>query len=52
MMLADTVDGYRNQEKQLISDFKRCFCFDIIDELLNGVDHALVHWVERSKSRK
>lgn len=52
VMLADTVDGYRNQEKQLISDFKRCFNFDIIDELLNGVDHALVHWVERSKRRK
>ncbi|KAF8399825.1 hypothetical protein HHK36_015697 [Tetracentron sinense] len=52
VMLADTIDGYKKQEKRLISDFKRCCALHLIDHPLNGVDGGIVHWVERSHPRK
>ncbi|KAE8023581.1 hypothetical protein FH972_009259 [Carpinus fangiana] len=54
VMLADTVDGYKEQEKRLISNFKRCFSFhDLVDHSLNEVhDDGIVNWVERCHPRK
>ncbi|XP_030960810.1 D-cysteine desulfhydrase 2, mitochondrial isoform X1 [Quercus lobata] len=52
IMLADTVDGYKQQERRLVSDFKRCFGFHLIDHGLNEVDHGIVKWVERCHPRK
>ena len=52
IMLADTVDGYKQQERRLVSDFKRCFGFHLIDHSLNEVDHGIVKWVERCHPRK
>lgn len=50
-MLADTVDGYRHQEKRLISDFKRHFGSQI-DRCFDEMDTGIVHWVERRHPRK
>lgn len=52
MMLADTVDGYKQQEKRLISSFKRCFGFHLVDHSLNEVHGGIVNWVERCHPRK
>lgn len=52
MMLAHTVDGYRQQEKRLISNFKRHFGFRFVDSPLNEIDDGIVHWVERCRPRK
>lgn len=51
VMLADTIDGYRRQEKRLISDFKRHFGLQI-DHCFDEIDRGLVHWVERCHPRK
>lgn len=51
-MLADTIDGYREQEKRLISDFKRCCAFNLADNVLDKLDGGIVHWVERTHPRK
>lgn len=52
IMLADTVDGYKQQERRLVSDFKRCFGFHLIDHGLNEVDRGIVKWVDRCHPRK
>lgn len=52
VMLADTIDGYREQEKRLISEFKRCCALHLTDHALDKVDSGIVHWVERSHPRK
>ncbi|XP_057949403.1 D-cysteine desulfhydrase 2, mitochondrial isoform X2 [Malania oleifera] len=52
VMLADTIDGYKQQEKRLISDFKRCSASHLIRQELNRVDGGIVHWVERRHPRK
>lgn len=52
VMLADTVDGYKQQEKRLISSFKRCFGFHLVDHSLNEVHGGIVNWVERCHPRK
>ncbi|XP_015894502.1 D-cysteine desulfhydrase 2, mitochondrial [Ziziphus jujuba] len=52
VMLAHTVDGYRQQEKRLISNFKRHFGFRFVDSPLNEIDDGIVHWVERCRPRK
>nr|XP_011457423.1 PREDICTED: D-cysteine desulfhydrase 2, mitochondrial [Fragaria vesca subsp. vesca] len=51
VMLADTYDGYRHQEKRLISNFKRHF-HTHIDHCFNDIDKGIVHWVERCHPRK
>lgn len=51
-MLADTIDGYREQEKRLISDFKRCCALNLTDHLLDKLGGDIVHWVERIHPRK
>ncbi|OAY34428.1 D-cysteine desulfhydrase 2, mitochondrial isoform X2 [Manihot esculenta] len=52
VMLADTIDAYKQKEKDLISDFSTRFGFHLIDRSLNEVKGGVVHWVERSHRRK
>ncbi|KAF5450182.1 hypothetical protein F2P56_030553 [Juglans regia] len=52
VMLADTIDGYKQQERRLVSDFKRCFSFHLTDHSLNEVDSGMVNWVQRFHPRK
>ena len=52
MMLADTVQGYRQQEKRLISNFKRHFGFNFVENGLDDIEDGIVHWVERRHPRK
>ncbi|XP_059657789.1 D-cysteine desulfhydrase 2, mitochondrial [Cornus florida] len=52
VMLADSIDGYRKQEERLVSDFRRCCAFPLVDEVLSRVNGGVVHWVERSCPRK
>ena len=52
VMLADTVDGYRQHEKRLISDFRRHFGFPLVESGLNETVDSVVHWVERCRPRK
>ncbi|KAJ6431059.1 hypothetical protein OIU84_018537 [Salix udensis] len=51
VMLADTIDAYRQQEQKLISDFRTRFGFHLTDHCLNEVD-GVVHWVGRCHQRK
>ncbi|XWS22709.1 hypothetical protein CRYUN_Cryun29cG0059300 [Craigia yunnanensis] len=52
VMLADTIDAYRKQERCLISEFKRQFCFLLDSHKLSGADDGIVHWVDRCHPRK
>ncbi|PNY08730.1 1-aminocyclopropane-1-carboxylate deaminase-like protein [Trifolium pratense] len=51
VMLADKIDGYRKQEKRLISEFNKHFNVEFIDHDVNK-DAGIVHWVERERPRK
>jgi hypothetical protein len=51
-MLADKIDGYRKQEKRLISEFNKHFNVEFIDHDVNKEDAGIVHWVERDRPRK
>jgi hypothetical protein len=51
-MLADKIDGYRKQEKRLISEFNKHFNVEFIDHDVNKEDARIVHWVERDRPRK
>lgn len=51
-MLADKIDGYRKQEKRLISEFKQHFNTEFIDHNVNKEGAGIVHWVERGRPRK
>lgn len=51
-MLADTIDGYRQHEARLISEFQKIFGFLLEDNSLNKVDGGVVHWAERCQPRK
>lgn len=51
VMLADKIDGYRKQEKRLISEFNKHFNVEFIDHDVNK-DDGIVHWVERDHPRK
>lgn len=51
-MLADRIDGYKRQEKRLISEFRKHFGAPVDlgkDEEVNG---GIVNWVERFRPRK
>lgn len=50
VMLADTIDGYRQHEKRLISEVKSLFGFTNTN--LNGLDDGVVNWVERFQPRR
>ncbi|KAK2443549.1 Pyridoxal-5'-phosphate-dependent enzyme family protein [Trifolium repens] len=52
VMLADKIDGYRKQEKRLISEFNKHFNVEFIDHDVNKEDAGIVHWVERDRPRK
>ncbi|KAJ0095212.1 hypothetical protein Patl1_16803 [Pistacia atlantica] len=52
VMLADTIDGYRQHEERLISEFQKIFGFLLDDNSLNNVDGGIVHWAERCQPRK
>ncbi|XP_031263883.1 D-cysteine desulfhydrase 2, mitochondrial [Pistacia vera] len=52
VMLADTIDGYRQHEERLISEFQKIFGFLLDDNTLNKVDGGIVHWAERCQPRK
>ncbi|KAG2708040.1 hypothetical protein I3843_05G157700 [Carya illinoinensis] len=52
VMLADTMDGYKQQERRLVSDFKRCFSFHLTDHSLNEENSGMVNWVQRFHPRK
>ncbi|XP_038893329.1 D-cysteine desulfhydrase 2, mitochondrial isoform X2 [Benincasa hispida] len=52
VMLADRIDGYKRQEKRLISEFRKHFGAPVDlgkDEEVNG---GIVNWVERFRPRK
>ncbi|XP_031741182.1 D-cysteine desulfhydrase 2, mitochondrial isoform X2 [Cucumis sativus] len=52
VMLADRIDGYKRQEKRLISEFRKHFDVPLDlgrDEEVNG---GIVNWVERLRQRK
>ncbi|XP_031123849.1 D-cysteine desulfhydrase 2, mitochondrial isoform X1 [Ipomoea triloba] len=51
VMLADTIEGYRQKEKSLISEFRVSFNLPDLDQLLSK-GRGVVHWVERSLPRK
>lgn len=51
-MLADTIDGYRQQERCLITGFKRHFGFHLFDTGFNETGGGTVNWVERGRPRK
>ncbi|XP_022726791.1 D-cysteine desulfhydrase 2, mitochondrial-like isoform X2 [Durio zibethinus] len=52
VMLADKIDAYRKQERRLISECKRQFCFPLDSHELNGSHDGIVHWVDRCHPRK
>ncbi|KAI5406166.1 hypothetical protein KIW84_052780 [Lathyrus oleraceus] len=52
VMLADKIDGYRKQEKHLISEFSKHFNDEFIDHDVNKEDAGIVNWVERDRPRK
>ncbi|KAG2406833.1 D-cysteine desulfhydrase [Vigna angularis] len=52
VMLADKIEGYRKQEVHLISEFKKHFNIEFIDEIVNRKDAGIVNWVERGRPRK
>lgn len=51
VMLADRIDGYKRQEKRLISEFRKHFGapLDLDKDEVNG---GIVNWVERLRQRK
>ncbi|KAL6614680.1 hypothetical protein ACP70R_036950 [Stipagrostis hirtigluma subsp. patula] len=52
VMLADTLERYREREKSLTSDFKR-LCHDVYHGMAeDDTDNSLVHWVERLSPRR
>ncbi|KAK9113571.1 hypothetical protein Syun_020368 [Stephania yunnanensis] len=51
VMLADTLEGYKQQEKRLISDFMEHYNLHFAHDMLNEAD-GIVHWVERVHPRK
>ncbi|XP_073004712.1 putative D-cysteine desulfhydrase 2, mitochondrial [Typha latifolia] len=51
VMLADTLERYKEREKCLISDLKRTYQIDFGD-LMPGEDDGIVQWVERFHARK
>lgn len=52
-MLADRIDGYKRQEKRLISEFKKHFGYPVGVGLgEDEVNGGIVNWVERFRPRK
>lgn len=51
-MLADKIEGYRQQEGRLISEFKKHFNAQFSDHNVNREDAGIVHWVEHGRPRR
>lgn len=51
VMLADTLTGYKQQEKRLVSDFNRCFAHNS-KHTIDTSNTELVNWVDRFNPRK
>lgn len=53
VMLADTLERYKEREKSLISDFKK-LCHNNYHEMVgeNDIGDSLVEWVERLSPRR
>ncbi|GJN17987.1 hypothetical protein PR202_gb05098 [Eleusine coracana subsp. coracana] len=52
VMLADTLERYKEREKSLISDFKR-LCHELYHGMVEDGSHdSLVQWVDRSSPRR
>ncbi|PKA59673.1 hypothetical protein AXF42_Ash011797 [Apostasia shenzhenica] len=52
VMLADTLEWYRDHEKCLISEFKRIFLSGFPDSILDQLGDSIVNWVERVPRRR
>ncbi|KAL8161675.1 hypothetical protein V2J09_013164 [Rumex salicifolius] len=51
VMLADTIAGYKQQEKRLVSDFNRCFARSS-NHTMDISNTELVSWVDRFNPRR
>ncbi|XP_057737748.1 D-cysteine desulfhydrase 2, mitochondrial [Arachis stenosperma] len=51
VMLADKIDGYKQQEERLISEFQNHFNVQFSDHNINE-DGGIVYWVERGRPRR
>ncbi|KAL1289920.1 hypothetical protein HN51_058293 [Arachis hypogaea] len=51
VMLADKIDGYKQQEDRLISEFQNHFNVQFSDHNINE-DGGIVYWVERGRPRR
>ncbi|XP_049932397.1 D-cysteine desulfhydrase 2, mitochondrial isoform X2 [Nymphaea colorata] len=52
VMLADTIEGYKRQEKHLITEFMRCYGGDTLPLSNNVTAAGIVNWVKRFSPRK
>ncbi|KAF3782002.1 D-cysteine desulfhydrase 2 [Nymphaea thermarum] len=52
VMLADTIEGYKRQEKHLITEFMRCYGGDTLPLSSNVTAAGIVNWVKRFSPRK
>ena len=52
VMLADTLERYRQQEKSLLSDFEKLYPGIFHRMVENDTHGSLVQWVERSSPRR
>lgn len=52
IMLADTIEGYKEKERCLISDFRRIYQFEFLEQTVGKSSDSIVHWVERIHPRK
>lgn len=52
IMLADTIERYKEKERCLISDFRRIHHSELCGETIGKARDSVVYWVERIRSRK
>ncbi|GAA0164687.1 deaminase [Lithospermum erythrorhizon] len=52
IMLADTVDGYREKEKSLISEFCSSYQSSVVKHNSSRINNGIVQWVQRTLPRK
>ncbi|ONK69895.1 uncharacterized protein A4U43_C05F27970 [Asparagus officinalis] len=52
IMLADTIEKYKEKERWLISDFRRIYQSEFLGQTVGEAGDSIVQWVERSHPRK
>lgn len=52
VMLADTLEAYKEKEKTLIAEFKRVYKLDFPAQESYYATEGILNWVERSQPRK